>query len=127
MPRNPPGVDDPSPAQRALAEQLGVTMKALATGCTPVEAAEGDLGMLEAGLQLCAEALASLDDLAGHLRQRRIEYFLALSEPDPETGRAQRSQPQIAALAGCSDVYVNRMIREARTAAAKPKARARKR
>ena len=102
-----------SEATVALAQQIERTMIATAAGVAPVEVAR-DVNDLEAGLVLVCDAITSLEDLLDLFRERRSEYFVALSKPDPETGRPFRSQPSIGKLAGVSDVTVNKALRAAR-------------
>lgn len=102
-----------SDATVALAQQIERTMIAASAGVAPVEVAR-DANDLEAGLVLVCDAITSLEDLLDLFRERRTEYFVALSRPDPETGRPLRSQPAIGQIAGVSDVTVNKALRAAR-------------
>src|SRR5205807_1886403 len=99
----------PDRKQVALARQIEASMKAIASACAPLSAAEGDAGMLEAGLTLVVEALEELDALTSLFRERRTDYCVALVEG----GRSARS---IGQAIGMSDVSISKAVKAAREA-----------
>ncbi len=111
----PPPEDRVDTSQVAFAEQIKVSLHAIASAVAPIP--EGELddeerGMAEAGLMLTVDAMRQLTILHEMFRLRRNEYFIVLyAEGDGLT------QGAIGVLAGgMSDVLVGKVLRQAREA-----------
>lgn len=109
----PPPEQPADPSQVAFAEQIKVTLHAIASAVAPVpegELSEEERGMAEAGLMLVVDAMRQLTLLHEMFRLRRNEYFLVLYANG-------LTQGAIGALAdGLSDVLVGKVLRQAREA-----------